>query len=58
MEQLLRPHTDAGVLAQALVVGVFVSLVAWRVRRDADLLRLTIGAGMFIAGLFVLRAMH
>lgn len=58
MEELLQPRTDAGVLAQVAVVVTLVGLLAWRVRRDMDLLRLVLGAGMFTLGLFVLRAMH
>lgn len=58
VEELLQPRTDAGVLAQVGVVVTLVGLLAWRVRRDVDLLRLVLGAGMFVLGLFVLRAMH
>lgn len=58
MEELLQPRTDAGVLAQAIVAAVVVAALAWRVRRDRDLLRLVLGGGVFLAGLFVLRAMH
>lgn len=58
MDALLQPRTDAGVLAQAIVLLVVVVAVAWRVRHDADLVRLVVGAGVFGAGLFVLRAMH
>jgi hypothetical protein len=58
VEELLQPRTDAGVLTQVGVVVALVALLAWRVRRDTDLLRLVLGAGMFTLGLFVLRAMH
>lgn len=58
MEELLQPRTDAGVVAQAVVVLLVVVALAWRVRRDHDLLRLVLGGGVFVAGLFVLRAMH
>ncbi len=58
MEELLQPRTDAGVVAQAVVVLLVVVALAWRVRRDRDLLRLVLGGGVFVAGLFVLRAMH
>lgn len=58
MEELLQPRTDAGVLAQAAVVLVLVAAGAWRVRRSPDLLRLVVGLGVFVGGLFVLRAMH
>lgn len=58
MEELLQPRTDAGVAAQAVLAVVLVAALAWRVRRSADLLRLVLGAGVFLGGLFVLRAMH
>lgn len=56
--ELLQPRTDAGVLAQAIVAATAVAALAWRVRADRDLLRLVLGGGVFVAGLFVLRAMH
>lgn len=58
LEGLLQPTTDAGVAAQAIVAALLVAALAWRVRRDADLLRLVLGGGTLLAGLFVLRAMH
>lgn len=58
MEELLQPRTDAGVAVQAAIALVLVAAAAWRVRRSPDLLRLVLGAGVFVGGLFVLRAMH
>lgn len=58
MQELLQPRTDAGVAVQAVVLLVVVAALAWRVRRDGDLLRLVLGGGFFVGGLFVLRAMH
>lgn len=58
MEEFLQPRTDAGVLAQAITAAMLVAGLAWRVRADRDLLWLVLGGGMFVAGLFVLRAMH
>jgi hypothetical protein len=58
LEQLLQPRTDAGVLAQAIIVSVLVAVGTWRVRHDPELRRLGLGLGVFTAGLFVLRAMH
>ena len=58
MEELLQPRTDAGVLTQAVLLVVVVAALAWRTRRDRDLVRLVLGGGFFIGGLFVLRAMH
>lgn len=58
MEELLQPRTDAGVLAQAIVAAAVVAILAWRARGDRDVLLLVLGGGVFLAGLFVLRAMH
>lgn len=58
MEELLQPRTDAGVAAQAALALALVAGLAWRVRRNPDLLRLVLGGGVFVGGLFVLRAMH
>lgn len=58
VEELLLPRTDGGVAVQAALASAAVAALAWRVRGDRDLLRLVLGGGMFLAGLFVLRAMH
>ena len=58
LDGLLQPTTDAGVAAQAVIAVLLVSVLAWWVRRDVDLLRLVVGAGVLLGGLFVLRAMH
>jgi hypothetical protein len=55
--ELLLPRTDAGVVAQAVVVAVVFALLLWPARRAA-LLQLWAGGLMFTAGLFMLRAMH
>jgi hypothetical protein len=56
MRDLLLPTTDAGVFAQAgIALVVFVVLFA---RRDRDLRLLVVGAAVFTAGLFMLRAAH
>lgn len=55
--ELLLPRTDAGVLAQAVVVAVLFALLAWPARK-AQLLQLWLGGLMFTAGLFMLRAVH
>jgi hypothetical protein len=54
---LLLPRTDAGVLAQAVVVIAVLALLL-RPALQARLLPLWLGSGMFIAGLFALRASH
>ncbi len=58
LRDLLLPRTDAVVLLQAVIVTLLVGAGAWRVRHDRDLRRLVLGLGVFIAGLFMLRAMH
>ncbi|MDP9427985.1 MAG: hypothetical protein M3Q47_03510 [Actinomycetota bacterium] len=55
--ELLLPRTDAGVLFQAIVVGVVFALLLQPARR-LELVQLWLGALVFIAGLFVLRAAH
>ncbi len=54
---LLLPRTDAGVLAQALVVLAVFGLLSRRMHR-LGLLQLWAGLFVFTAGLFVLRAAH
>ncbi len=55
--ELLLPRTDAGVLFQAIVVGVGFALLL-RPARRVELVQLWLGALVFTAGLFVLRAAH
>lgn len=55
--ELLLPRTDAGVLAQAVVV-LLVLLGLWWPARRAQLLPLWLGGAVFLAGLFALRASH
>ncbi len=54
---LLLPSTDRGVLVQALVISAAFCLLCRRMRR-LGLLQLWVGAYVFVAGLFVLRAAH
>lgn len=59
MDELLQPRTDAGVLAQVLVVLVlWVAGIAWSWKRGPDARRLAFAVGFFTLGLFALRAMH
>ncbi len=55
--ELLLPRTDAGVLAQAVVVSLLAAALFQPARR-ADLLQLWVGGAVFTAGLFMLRAAH
>ncbi len=58
MSELLQPRTDAGVLAQAAIVGLVLAVALYRVRRDRDARLLVLGSAVFLLGLFVLRAAH
>ncbi len=55
--EVLLPRTDAGVLVQAIVVGAVFALLL-RPARRVQLVQLWLGALLFLAGLFVLRASH
>ena len=54
---LLLPRTDGGVLVQAALVAALFALLL-RPARRAGLVQLWLGALVFLAGLFVLRASH
>ena len=58
MRDLLYPTTDAGVAVQAIVATLLWVLLLARTWGDRDLRLLTVGAGVFVAGLFMLRAAH
>lgn len=58
LRDLILPTTDAGVFAQAGAVGVVAVWLLFVTRRQPDLWRLTLGATVFVAGLFALRAAH
>ncbi len=55
--EVLLPRTDAGVLAQGVVVLVLLAAL-WPPARRAGLLQLWWGGAAFTAGLFALRASH
>ncbi|MCA1712920.1 MAG: hypothetical protein LC789_15300 [Actinobacteria bacterium] len=54
---LLLPSTDAGVVAQAVVVAAVFALLI-RPAHRAGLVQLWVGGAAFTGGLFVLRASH
>jgi hypothetical protein len=54
---LLLPSTDAGVLAQAVIVLILFALLI-RPARRTRLMQLWMGGAAFTGGLFVLRASH
>jgi len=55
--EVLLPRTDAGVLAQGVVVLVVLAGL-WTPARRSGLLQLWWGGAAFTAGLFALRASH
>lgn len=55
---LALPRTDAGVVAQLVLLAVLVTAGLYATRHVPDLRRLVAGAGMFVLGLMALRAVH
>jgi hypothetical protein len=55
--ELLLPRTDAGVLAQAVIVLAVLGVLL-RPALRARVFVLWVGSAMFLAGLFALRASH
>ena len=58
MNELLFPRTDAGVVAQIIVVSVLWLLLAVAVRRNRDLVWFVSGLAMLAFAWFGLRAVH
>lgn len=58
MSSLLWPTTDAGVLAQLVVLLALVGVALWRWGRQPDARLLVIGAGIALLALMGLRAAH
>ncbi len=58
LTDLLLPRTDGGVLAQGVVVGAALAVLALAFRRDPDILWLLAGVAVLLLGLFGLRALH
>lgn len=59
MRDLLQPTTDAGNIAQLLLVVVlWAAAVTWTWRRGSEARLVAIGAGILAVGLLGLRAMH
>lgn len=55
---LLLPATDAGVVAQFVVVGLVLVSVLWRFWSNPEARLLVIGSGLVILGLMGFRALH
>lgn len=58
IRDLLYPRTDAGVLAQVILVAVAAVFVVVLVRRERALVVFTIGVTLVVLGFFGFRALH
>ena len=58
MTDLLLPRTDAGVLAQVVVLAAVFALALWAARRNRDAMVFVGGVAVFTAGLVALRTLH
>lgn len=58
VRDVLRPKTDAMVVAQVVILLGLVAFGVWRTRRIRELRLLVIGVGVFVLGLMMLRASH
>jgi len=58
MNELLFPRTDAGVLAQVIVVSALWVVLAVVVRRNRDLVWFVSGLAMLAFSWFGLRSVH
>ena len=58
MNELLFPRTDAGVLAQVIIVAAVWLVAAVAMRRNRDLVWFVSGLAMLAFGWFGLRAVH
>ena len=58
IDELLRPRTDGGVLAQLVIVILLVPPGLWWARNDADRRWLVLGLAVFVLSWFALRTLH
>lgn len=58
MNELLFPRTDAGVLAQVIIVSALWLVAAVAVRRNRDLVWFVSGLAMLAFAWFGVRAVH
>lgn len=58
LTELLWPTTDAGVLAQVVIVVLLVGVGLWRTWGVPELRLFVLGLGVFVLGLMALRASH
>lgn len=55
---VIRPKTDAMVIAQVVILLGLIAFGVWRTWRIRELRLLVIGVGVFVLGLMMLRASH
>lgn len=58
LTEFLWPTTDAGVLAQVVVLVVVVGVAVWRTWRVPEVRLFVLAVGVFVLGLMALRASH
>lgn len=58
LRDVIRPRTDAMVVAQVVILVGVIAFGVWRTWRIRELRMLVIGAGVFVLGLMMLRASH
>lgn len=58
LRDVIRPRTDAMVVAQVVILVGVTAFGVWRTWRIRELRMLVIGAGVFVLGLMMLRASH
>ncbi len=58
MSEVLFPRTDAGVLAQVVVVVAITVPALWAARRSKDAVALVLGLFLVIMAFFGLRTLH
>ncbi len=58
LPDLLLPATDAGVVAQFVIVVIILAIALWRFWASLDLRLVVIGTGLVVLGLMGFRALH
>jgi len=58
MNEILFPRTDAGVLAQIVVLVVVTVIGIWASRRSKDQVMFVVGLFMITAAFFAVRTLH
>lgn len=58
LTDLIWPTTDAGVVAQLVLLVVLVAVAVWRTWHIPELRLFALSLGVFVLGLMALRAAH